>query len=371
MGRRPKRRMEYGSSPRERGTRDLRTRAKLPGRFIPAGAGNAGRPGTSSSSRPVHPRGSGERGGHQAVSSEACGSSPRERGTRRLVTVRHPNERFIPAGAGNARAPAASASSAPVHPRGSGERSGTAATISPRAGSSPRERGTRPRATAGAARSRFIPAGAGNAASRRAGWPRGPVHPRGSGEREIQGKAREAQSGSSPRERGTRESPGRGGPQRRFIPAGAGNANPTRPGKSRGPVHPRGSGERAQTWPALFRETGSSPRERGTPLPEQPVPRQHRFIPAGAGNASCSTRVVTPPAVHPRGSGERASAYEIAVSLGGSSPRERGTPPEGATYDHPRRFIPAGAGNACVEAQTTGTITVHPRGSGERTLRRS
>ena len=176
-----------GSSPRERGTLQNQPQDRLSRRFIPAGAGNAFPPELVDRAKAVHPRGSGERDVIDVAVSPGSGSSPRERGTldsgrgvRRVI-------RFIPAGAGNASRVSRSRMRAAVHPRGSGER-----RRSPAGCRSPR---------------RFIPAGAGNAApARRPGRPRS-VHPRGSGERAWVRASPRLRAGSSPRERGTRRSP--------------------------------------------------------------------------------------------------------------------------------------------------------------------
>ena len=96
---------QVGSSPRVRGTREDGARIFLQGRFIPAGAGNAGMAGSASPKR-------------------YGGSSPRVRGTPRVCdNYQTPSRRFIPAGAGNACAICCAACChGTVHPRGCGER---------------------------------------------------------------------------------------------------------------------------------------------------------------------------------------------------------------------------------------------------------
>ena len=195
-----------------------------------------------------------------------------------------------------------------------------------RAGSSPRERGTLLARVRADGEDRFIPAGAGNAPRAGTGRSRHPVHPRGSGERTAQDLADYATAGSSPRERGTRLPAPHAHLARRFIPAGAGNASTRLETRRKLAVHPRGSGERPEMRAALQHHAGSSPRERGTPAPAQGAPPAGRFIPAGAGNAD------------PRG--------PVIPLNHGSSPRERGTPPIAAGGWGGSRFIPAGAGNA-------------------------
>ena len=152
-----------GSSPRGRGTLRPRVRGRIQHRFIPARAGNAHPGRRVGPVSPVHPRAGGERSAASIRVSCPSGSSPRGRGTPRPGSSDAIRKRFIPARAGNARAPE----------RGP-----------PRVfGSSPRGRGTREGDALQAGRGRFIPARAGNATST---W-RKPcctsVHPRAGGER--------------------------------------------------------------------------------------------------------------------------------------------------------------------------------------------
>ena len=133
-----------GSSPRVRGTRPDDARPVVQkrfipacagnalglgfglgfGRFIPACAGNARRRVAQASSRSVHPRVCGERGGGRGAHGVTSGSSPRVRGTRRRGRPIRPGSRFIPACAGNAPAARGRAPRRSVHPRVCGERRG-------------------------------------------------------------------------------------------------------------------------------------------------------------------------------------------------------------------------------------------------------
>ena len=131
-----------GSSPRARGTLIVGSRRRAICRFIPAGAGNAQSYQRSGFPEPVHPRGRGERAGTAIDSMAPSGSSPRARGTRRPVLRVRSSSRFIPAGAGNALSPVLSWSLQAVHPRGRGERGGLSLVRLRCPGSSPRARGT-------------------------------------------------------------------------------------------------------------------------------------------------------------------------------------------------------------------------------------
>ena len=315
--------------------------------FIPAGAGNAPESVRSPIWEPVHPRGSGERDARLASGCSPCGSSPRERGTRLPGLRIRWNHRFIPAGAGNAPVTTATPGRRAVHPRGSGERDLQKGAVASSVGSSPRERGTLAGPHVPKASGRFIPAGAGNASS--------------------SASMTTAQCGSSPRERGTLATEQHKTIRVRFIPAGAGNASSISTAykllhgsspRERGtlvaarrsarcsPVHPRGSGERYGGERLPRGDVGSSPRERGTRRIPQPMGHTRRFIPAGAGNAWSRARTARRGAVHPRGSGERGNFPDLDTPVIGSSPRERGTHRRRPRSGRRLRFIPAGAGNA-------------------------
>ena len=151
-------------------------------------------------------------------------------------------------------------------------------------------------------------------------------------------------------------------------------------------VHPRGRGERREAHERQVEETGSSPRTRGTRRRERghhraerfipadagnaserlDVMERHRFIPADAGNALPGGSARCPRAVHPRGRGERGAAGSTPITGSGSSPRTRGTLPDGWKLVPVERFIPADAGNAFGAYSTPSITTVHPRGRGER-----
>ena len=110
-----------GSSPQARGTQRPRSVSFLGGRFIPAGAGNTGWMSTNTWPISVHPRRRGEHDGQHLLGLHDSGSSPQARGTPRRLRQRYYDERFIPAGAGNTPAPAASTAFLAVHPRRRGE----------------------------------------------------------------------------------------------------------------------------------------------------------------------------------------------------------------------------------------------------------
>ena len=290
----------------------------------------------------VHPRASGERCALRPLAVPGCGSSPRQRGTRRpkLQAVRQ--YRFIPAPAGNAPAIVKSAGRCPVHPRASGERAIRWSARRSRRGSSPRQRGTHGHRLPALAVDRFIPAPAGNATRLQVifRWPS--VHPRASGERGVLEHFPDLDGGSSPRQRGTLVGRVERVDLARFIPAPAGNAQ-TRTRRAR-----------------------PSPRQRGTRLHGADRAARQRFIPAPAGNARPAGGRGNGTAVHPRASGERPRRCATASRSCGSSPRQRGTRPGTPDAGVAGRFIPAPAGNAPATRTASSATPVHPRASGER-----
>ena len=118
-------------------------------------------------------------------------------------------------------------------------------------------------------------------------------------------------------------------------------------------------------WNDAMTIGGSSPRARGTQLLSYLGVSDGRFIPAGAGNTRDKTKARRPRAVHPRGRGEHRRSTPRPASSTGSSPRARGTQKLDQGSAHSRRFIPAGAGNTSSAARPTSTTPVHPRGRGE------
>ena len=253
----------------------------------------------------VHPRERGERGHSLPCCNSRSGSSPRARGTALPARHQGAGDRFIPASAGNGRAPCATTRRMPVHPRERGERS-TAPTVWHRPiGSSPRARGTvRPIYVMGID-DRFIPASAGNGPGRDHRRHAKTVHPRERGERAIRSGIVRLPFGSSPRARGT------GGLVLgpilavRFIPASAGNGPSAGGCPFNVSVHPRERGERTDQIAGEFKDIGSSPRARGTARLMAAKFAEERFIPASAGNGTRAGTAQRSVSVHPRERGER------------------------------------------------------------------
>ena len=319
-----------GSSPRVRGTDQVRGLRLQQRRFIPACAGNSSVAVRPTAVVPVHPRVCGEQINSLFSDSMDCGSSPRVRGTGAGVFATQRPRRFIPACAGNRAILGFWCQRRTVHPRVCGEQWIKCFPACVAVGSSPRVRGTavntpvffraagsspRVRGTADVLESRhfalrFIPACAGNSHLRALVFLHVAVHPRVCGEQKDDHLAPGTGDGSSPRVRGTDQSIRSGVTVTRFIPACAGNRPDGRIRCNCNTVHPRVCGEQ-MLIPFLSRvPTGSSPRVRGTGAPESSIAACHRFIPACAGNRHFSCR--------------------CASAGPGSSPRVRGTAPRDA-----------------------------------------
>ena len=215
-----------GSSPHARGTQHDTKKLQSITRFIPACAGNAWDGIDKNGESTVHPRMRGERSAPFCELVAIVGSSPHARGTRRVWNQRMSLKRFIPACAGNAHRYSAGRSVYPVHPRMRGERCRRSSFTPPASGSSPHARGTLPLKTTVGPDKRFIPACAGNATTEFCSFAMTAVHPRMRGERRQMIPNNARPDGSSPHARGTPTYKGQPGGIWRFIPACAGNALP-------------------------------------------------------------------------------------------------------------------------------------------------
>ena len=192
-----------GSSPRVRGTARGSMLASSPCRFIPARAGNGRQARNCRRLRTVHPRACGERPSLLVDMGALDGSSPRVRGTARIYHAVRRLQRFIPARAGNGLVTIVVPSSPSVHPRACGERERQENKFKVDDGSSPRVRGTAKLLVPLGTGIRFIPARAGNGQLANFLCPCRTVHPRACGERRSGCLPRGMNSGSSPCVRGT------------------------------------------------------------------------------------------------------------------------------------------------------------------------
>ncbi|MCP1683096.1 hypothetical protein J2T32_002318 [Kerstersia gyiorum] len=212
-------------------------------------------------------------------------------------------------------------------------------------GSSPHARGTPDDCIADGYCERFIPACAGNTEPSSFRICAATVHPRMRGEHDA---GRDDPIGAV-----------------RFIPACAGNTYESQSAARQKPVHPRMRGEHAALPHQIFLIFGSSPHARGTPCAAPWAGPPTRFIPACAGNTPAHCAGCARPPVHPRMRGEHFS-YPSRIECGhGSSPHARGTLYHEAAALAGERFIPACAGNTKKLSSRRERRAVHPRMRGE------
>ena len=152
---------------------------------------------------------------------------------------------------------------------------------------------------------------------------------------------------------------------RGIIPAHAGNTG--RLYKKRHLLwdHPRACGEHCWKSVMLCDSAGSSPRMRGTPSERRAAVNGSRIIPAHAGNTGVQTVVLSTSRDHPRACGEHPIRLTMLHMQSGSSPRMRGTPCQQQTVYRGRGIIPAHAGNTCQAKAVPQSAWDHPRACGE------
>ena len=216
----------HGLSPRVRGNPPARTLAPLPGRSIPAGAGEPWSAARIHVTSRVYPRGCGGTPQAGCLLPPQPGLSPRVRGNRGQGLRPGAARGSIPAGAGEPRGVTPVAGRDGVYPRGCGGTEGPP-TSGPRgAGLSPRVRGNPSPQQCGGRKCGSIPAGAGEpvTAGRHVGGHR--VYPRGCGGTGREIVRRGEAVGLSPRVRGNRGGLRRASGAQRSIPAGAGEPVP-------------------------------------------------------------------------------------------------------------------------------------------------
>ena len=209
---------------------------------------------------PVYPRTGGEHPGVHRPRLGASGLSPHRRGTPGIRIYHLCGFRFIPAQAGNTQPCCTACPYLAVYPRTGGEHEPLHCLS---VGLSPHRRGTRGLEAFHFKSRRFIPAQAGNTTS--SAWTR--FIPAQAGNSMLRSTSRfiPAQAGNTPW-------------SHILVPAQAGNTILI------STVYPRTGGEHVCEMPTNGISDGLSPHRRGTPSTEESGFREHRFIPAQAGN---------------------------------------------------------------------------------------
>ena len=151
----------------------------------------------------------------------------------------------------------------------------------------------------------------------------------------------------------------------RIIPAYAGNTSSSLSARRSVGDHPRVCGEHRSPTGWNMRQTGSSPRMRGTHFVCFVDNVIYGIIPAYAGNTVIGRWTWNIIRDHPRVCGEHMASNGANDATLGSSPRMRGTPStlqEGLLRSG---IIPAYAGNTCSGTRLTWIRRDHPRVCGE------
>ena len=233
------------SSPRVRGKLECVPFRQVAARIIPARAGQTRSTRSSSRRRSDHPRACGANPVQVWKYPLSAGSSPRVRGKLGEQTLPQRLVRIIPARAGQTRPVWLVGLPAPDHPRACGANMVWSSSFRSLAGSSPRVRGKQETQLRPRYWGRIIPARAGQTPSSSLGTVPVPDHPRACGANSKACSPERALCGSSPRVRGK---PGRCRPIRartRIIPARAGQTR-TRPASPwQNQDHPRACGANA------------------------------------------------------------------------------------------------------------------------------
>ena len=230
------------------------------------------------------------------------------------------------------------------HPRGCGAHYGTRKRARCLLGSSPRVRGSHLRQGKDDSRLGIIPAGAGLTAVRLLSHSRRRDHPRGCGAHHWIFPSAVNWLGSSPRVRGSRYNHRDHSADCGIIPAGAGLTRQWT-GDLRGSWdHPRGCGAHMAVTAIIATGLGSSPRVRGSQLLHKNALEGIGIIPAGAGLTLATVRRPTADWDHPRGCGAHYNMQIIRARETGSSPRVRGSLSHRDDSPASCGIIPAGAG---------------------------
>ena len=211
----------------------------------------------------------------------------------------------------------------------------------------------------------IIPAYAGNTSMVDNWYDHVRDHPRVCGEHPNTSSTIRADTGSSPRMRGTLASSRHTGYHSGIIPAYAGNTLSLSINVDVFWDHPRVCGEHSKECVPIWDNQGSSPRMRGTHPSSRLYLRCCGIIPAYAGNTGLMSANDLPIRDHPRVCGEHALFASAKAEPLGSSPRMRGTP-RGIHLGYVGHgIIPAYAGNTIIRSRSRKMRWDHPRVCGE------
>ena len=272
------------------------------------------------------------------------GLSPRLRGNLCHLAQTEQSVGSIPAPAGEPYHPRQATGPDGVYPRACGGTRASAWYSVAMPGLSPRLRGNRREDVDHAARSRSIPAPAGEPILSAPSWPAHPVYPRACGGTPAPLLRRASCPGLSPRLRG--------------------NPFPHSSASIPGEVYPRACGGTLEQIPNTGGDHGLSPRLRGNPRRGTAASQRPGSIPAPAGEPQSWRRPHTPGRVYPRACGGTRPFPDSTTHEPGLSPRLRGnrlsTPDRWTQY----RSIPAPAGEPAARESPESRARVYPRACG-------
>ena len=299
---------------------------KSHGRIIPAHAGQTALFHHRRRRAPDHPRACGANKHGVSHMKQECGSSPRMRGKRPLTEFNNAQIRIIPAHAGQTSASRRAYCHNTDHPRACGANVSLWPMSKSPDGSSPRMRGKRlPVVQAPVAR-RIIPAHAGQTRPSESSGHAARDHPRACGANRVDFAQDLFDAGSSPRMRGKPPWCRGRRPCRRIIPAHAGQTALVQGTPAMPPDHPRACGANSGPLMPVHFQPGSSPRMRGKRHDDHVPAPDRRIIPAHAGQTTPATPTTDTITDHPRACGANAVVLMVVANIAGSSPRMRGKP---------------------------------------------
>ena len=214
------------------------------------------------------------------------------------------------------------------------------------------------------AKTRSIPASAGQPRVQYLAIRRQEVYPRECGAAYLIHAVEWYDSGLSPRVRGSPLSPHSLPKTPRSIPASAGQPGTTLMTQSTGTVYPRECGAAAFDSNCNVQCLGLSPRVRGSQLSGRLPAAPLRSIPASAGQPYARLRRWLMIGVYPRECGAAETGSSFRQALGGLSPRVRGSRAQGRHSPRCSRSIPASAGQPPSARRPGRVVSVYPRECG-------
>ena len=351
----------WGLSPRVRGNQVAGNSARAGAGSIPACAGEPCGIAHPLRDLAVYPRVCGGTSSVEIISDRFSGLSPRVRGNLSRKRSSISTSGSIPACAGEPRKGYQHPAAGRVYPRVCGGTCSASSRNGRNGGLSPRVRGNRTRAAAGAMAARSIPACAGEPFWELMQASSLAVYPRVCGGTSLRPFIRRRPAGLSPRVRGNHLESEDGRKHLGSIPACAGEPYRSGSDATAGRVYPRVCGGTGRKAGRVVGRAGLSPRVRGN----QPLPAfRHscaRSIPACAGEPHFVIAVPLNQEVYPRVCGGTLRRSWPPLLLLGLSPRVRGNRGQAGGERSRRRSIPACAGEPAVQDFPDLAVTVYPR----------